>query len=153
MLTKILLSEWAIDFCFSHWCLSEVQQYLCSCGLGHIQGHSLFSTVISHALCIFVRRLWLCDWLVKTFCRCCSSPPHPRNRRHSYSTGLSTEYSTVNDFHNRSSRAVGSRRHSGTPYVKVTLNEKENEILLKHIRKNGRNYRDHHDSDDMISSV
>ena len=30
------------------------------------------------------------------------------------------------------------RRHSATPYVKGSLNEIENEILLKHLRKGGR---------------
>ena len=59
-------------------------------------------------------------------------------------------------------RGSTSRRHSNTPYIKANLNEKENEILLRHMSKasNGAGKVGRvmetqwcHSNDDLVSSV
>ena len=49
-----------------------------------------------------------------------------------------TDYiSNTEQARGRNTRGVyTSRRHSGSPYVKVILNGRENDILLQHVSKN-----------------
>ena len=73
-----------------------------------------------------------------------------------------TEYTTMENRTRMSARAQGAlasnpRRPSSQPYVKGTLTDKENEILLKHIRNGDRqgvdSAEDIESADDLISTV
>jgi len=75
------------------------------------------------------RRFSFCDRAAKILC--CT-----RRAKSTRYTPDVTEYTSITT-NDKTQVSSSQRRHSGTPFVKVMLSERDNQILLKHIRCSG----------------
>ena len=82
---------------------------------------------------IYFTQIPACDWLVRKLCSHCIDQRRPEPRS-GYTINGTDMTSLVTDARGRSRPISNGRRNSGTPFVKVTLSEHDNEILLKHIK-------------------
>lgn len=95
-------------------------------------------TVVDYITCLFSflivsRKVPFFNWIALHICPCCNDGHF---RKFPTSNAGITEYSTMTEADNIRISSIHYRRPSGLPFVRNSLSDKENEILLKTLKSN-----------------